>query len=364
VSRVVQFRRVAEAIIKDLRKHAHEPGYKLPNVRDLAKKYDVSVFTLSKALDILETRGVIEKKWAVGCFLSSKAQRELQKDFKPTIGILLNSYKVPSTGWSEMMLQAVLEEIKAAGGEPSYVSWRPNAKIDPEVDGLLVPSTDFDTGKKDDGGESIGTWVRAHANSQFPIVTLDFDIPEAASVQIDNTGGMYQLAKYLVQLGHREIAYLGTRNSTTSDERLTGLRKALSEAGLEHSDELVWITTPSPWYAKREFPIRYAVRRFSAVCCFEDLSAAGVILAAREMGLNVPGDLSVAGFGNLPMGELAALPLTTLDVSPRELARQAVRLLVEMIRSGQFQPAKIRVPTQLLVRQSTGPVKAVTPAKA
>src|ERR1041385_8224213 len=162
MSRVVQFRRVAEAIIKDLRKHVHEPGYKLPNVRDLAKKYDVSVFTLSKALDILETRGVIEKKWAVGCFLSSKAQRELQKDFKPTIGILLNSYKVPSTGWSEMMLQAVLEEIKAAGGEPSYVSWRPNAKIDAEVDGLLVPSFDFETGK-DDPTQSIDAWVRSHA---------------------------------------------------------------------------------------------------------------------------------------------------------------------------------------------------------
>ena len=361
MSRVVQFRRVAEAITKDLRKHAHEAGYKLPNVRDLAKKYDVSVFTMSKALDILETRGVIEKKWAVGCFISSKAQRELQKDFKPTIGILLNSYTAPTNGWSQMMLEAALDAIKAAGAEPAYVSWRPNAKLDPGIDALLVPSV-FDESQTE-SAQTVEAWLKAHANSQFPIVTLDFDLPDTASVQIDNSGGLYQLARYLIQLGHREIAYLGTKNSSTSDERLAGLRKALAEVGHEHSDELVWLTTPSPWYAKREFPTRYAMRRFTAVCCFEDLSAAGVILAAREMGLRVPQDLSVAGFGNLPMGELAALPLTTLDVDTKELARQSVRLLIEMIRNSQFQPTKIRVATQLLVRQSTGPAHVTAAAK-
>ncbi len=356
MSRVVQFRRVAESLIKDLRKHAHQAGYKLANVRDLAKKYDVSVFTMSKALDILETRGVIEKKWAVGCFLSSKAQRELQKDFKPTIGILLNSYTTTPSGWDQLMLEAALDAIKSAGAEPVYVSWRPNARLDPEVDGLLVPAFNTDAGRG--SNQTIEAWLNEHASSQFPIVTLDFDAPETASVQIDNFGGMYQVAKYLVQLGHREIAYLGVPNSINSDERLAGLRKALAEAGVEHSDELVWLTTPSPWYAKREFPLRYAARRFTAVCCFEDLSAAGVILAAREAGINVPGELSVAGFGNLPMGELAALPLTTLDVNPKELARQSVQLLIAMIRSGKYQPAKVRVASQLLVRQSTAPANA------
>jgi len=74
------------------------------------------------------------------------------------------------------------------------------------------------------------------------------------------------------------------------------------------------------------------------------------------MGLGVPEDLSIAGFGNLTLGEFAALPLTTVDVHREELTGRAVHLLIEMIRTGETRAAKLRVPGELIVRESTGPI--------
>jgi DNA-binding LacI/PurR family transcriptional regulator len=118
---------------------------------------------------------------------------------------------------------------------------------------------------------------------------------------------------------------------------------------------MVWHGPSKAKEAMIEFPARYARKPFTAVCCFEDLAAAGIVRAALDMGMKIPDDLSISGFGNLSLGEFAALPVTTVDARQTELAQQAVRLLIEMIRTGKSVPARIRVAPQLLVKQTTGP---------
>ena len=359
MGRQAKYRQVADSVLAGLRREGAGPGYKLPNVRDLARTHGTSVFTVTKALDLLEARGIVDRRWAVGCFLSRKGLRELRDSFSPAIGILLHPHRVLGDGWTQGLLSALLDAIRAAGAQPVYASWTPDMELPARLDGLVADPTPVFEAPEFAGTPSAMGWLRKVAASGFPVVTVDFHIPEAAAVEIDNAGGAYQLGRYLVQLGHREICYRGEPGWANSDERLAGLRKALAEAGIPHDDSLVWQGPAKPREAMREFPARYASRPFSAVCCFEDLAAAGIVRAALDMGLRIPEDLSVAGFGNLTLGEFAALPVTTVDVQQGELARQAVRLLFEMVRTGKSSPARVRVPAQLLVKQTTGPLAPI-----
>lgn len=362
MSERAQYRRVAEAISTDLRAQEREPGFKLPNVRELAKTYTVSSFTISKALELLEAGGMIERRWAVGCFLKKPAPRRAGKDKPPTIGILLDPRRLPSQGWNFALLEGTIAAIQAQGATPVFVSWREDLALDADVDGLLAWSEVLDEGQAPERGKQLAHWLRALAARRFPVVTMDFDVPGVSSVQIDNAGGAAQAARYLVHLGHRRIAYAGVARNGNSEERLAGLRGVLAAEGIPHGDDLVWLTRPSPKTSHQLFPAFRAGRSFTAICCFEDYAATGIVRAARELGLRVPGGLSVIGYGNLPVGEFAVMPLTTVDVNPRELTGQAVRLLGEMLGSDEARVVKLKVPGQLLVRESSGPPLAPVPA--
>jgi LacI family transcriptional regulator len=252
-----------------------------------------------------------------------------------------------------------LESIRTAGAEARYVSWRDDITPGAEADGLVLLSQMLEADELNPNPR-LQAWVKTAAASGFPMVSVDCDAPGIASVQIDNVGESARLARYLIQLGHRRIAYLGIGDAPVSVERLAGLRMALAEAGIEHDDNLVWTTRPSVHTAFQRFKSFREGRDFSAICCFEDGSACGVVRAALEMGLRVPGDLSVAGFGNLEMGEFATLPLTTIDVRPSNLAARAIEILNEAIRthlspqSSKLAPSKLRISGELIVRATTG----------
>ncbi|MCZ7646755.1 MAG: GntR family transcriptional regulator [Planctomycetota bacterium] len=352
-----QYQQVADSLATSFKERGWRPGQQLPSVRELARTHGVSVFTVSKALKLLAVQGVVERRWGVGCFLSSKFHPARPPRREPVVGILLDPQRVPGSGWSQTLLEGFLAGIASEGARAKYVSWEPGLTVGPEIDGLLVGSY-LPSGDARANWERIAAWLRMPIAGRFPVVCADFDFPGGDSVQIDNAGALAQAARYLVQLGHREIAYLSAPNSRTSKERLEGLREALREHGLAHDERLVWRITPSPHISYEQFPAFHAARQFTAICCYEDLSACGVIKAARERGLRVPEDLSVVGCGNLPLGEFANVPLTTLDVRTPALTKRAVRLLLDRIRGGGGEAEKIRVPAELIVRGSTGPCGA------
>jgi DNA-binding LacI/PurR family transcriptional regulator len=353
----IQYKHISDAIAAQFQRQGILPGAKLPSVREIAKEHGVSIFTISKALKQLETRGVIERRWGVGCFLTERGMRARQSKRTPTFGILLVPERPPSQNdsWTVNIMQGLLECIQKMGVVVKYVSWRPDLIPGAEADALIVPSQAVEN-EAGLHNPAMDEWLKNAALSGYPIVVVDCDAPQVSSVQIDNAGEEARAVRYLLDLGHRRIAYLGIPNTATSEERLAGLRSALAASGIQHEDDLVWITRPSVHTAYQKFPAYHSGRHFTAMCCFEDGSACGVVRAAREMGLRIPGDLSVVGFGNGSMGEFAVMPLTTIDIRPKELASRAVELLQETIESGTSQPTKIRVTGELIVRATTGPV--------
>ncbi len=182
---------------------------------------------------------------------------------------------------------------------------------------------------------------------------------QASLVDIDNVEAARAATRHLLADGHRAIVHFaGPPYSSHSEERARGVRLAFSEsrrafedAGVVHAGDAL------------EDGYRAALERFgeagdrpTAVVCYNDLVALGVVRALRELGLRVPEDVSVMGFDDLDILDYLSPALSTVHVPKREMGERAARLLIEQIESrGHAQPERITLPVELKLRGSTAP---------
>lgn len=177
----------------------------------------------------------------------------------------------------------------------------------------------------------------------------------ADSVRPENRDGAAELARALLGMGHREFGVLtGPRMLTTVVDRLEGFRDALGEAGVrvpEHHIVEAPFTRDGGHAAMAEL-IR---RRTGATCVFAvtDVMAIGALTAAREAGLSVPDDISLAGFDDIPVVRDLTPPLTTVALPLEHLGEKAMELAMRADRG--LRSRVVRVPGEVVVRASTAP---------
>ncbi|MGW5650524.1 LacI family DNA-binding transcriptional regulator [Streptomyces humi] len=172
-------------------------------------------------------------------------------------------------------------------------------------------------------------------------------------VDYDNRGGAFQAVSHLLASGHRRILFLGGESDLSSaEERRSGYLDALRAHGADPVEELdtEGAYTRASGYARTRDALRERVE-FTAVFAATDMLALGAIAALREAGLDVPADVSVVGFDDVPFAADLTPPLTTVRVPYEELGRTAVRLALERgdSRNGD---QRVMLGTQLVIRQS------------
>ena len=181
-----------------------------------------------------------------------------------------------------------------------------------------------------------------------------FPIP---AVREDPDAGIRATLRHLVDLGHRRIAYVSGRpNMTHSVERENSWRAGLRELGLEPGPVVPGEFTYLGGAAAASILLDSADPP-TAVMCANDLSAIGLIAQAQHLGVDVPGQLSVAGFDDIRLGTYVRPSLTTVHTSPRTLGRESGRMLVDLIEEGVVDD--VRIPdAEMIVRDSTGRARA------
>lgn len=170
----------------------------------------------------------------------------------------------------------------------------------------------------------------------------------------DDVAGAADLARFLVGLGHRRIAFLGAEESRTTELRYAGLRAVLSATGVTDGDEFcvrVAGYREEDGYAATIELIRRNVG-FTALVAFNDVMAMGALNALEDQGLHVPERVSVAGFDDT-VSRYTRPKLTTVAYPIGELGRAALTRLIERIRGLDAPPELFRLPTALVVRDST-----------
>ncbi len=338
---------------------------KAVTIRDVANKAGVSVTTVSRVLngkdDISEAtlKKVLAVVQELG-YASSLAARGMRSHRTHLIGLILHD--VASLYSQEIMSgvnQAIakidkdliiytsggLDRENVAQHERYYVSLL-NGSI---TDGAIVVTP-------------TATQFTTHA----PLVIIDpnNESPDYPAIIATNQEGALAAMSYLTDLGHRRIGHIaGEMKLISANQRLQGYKDGLAATGIPLNEDLIEMgdyTTETAVICARK--LLSLPERPTAIFAANDVSAIGVYQAARELGLQIPGDLSVIGFDNLREAAQLNPPLTTIDQSLEKMGIIATEMLVELVKgkSIPIDPAEeghlYKIPTQLVIRDSCAPV--------
>jgi DNA-binding LacI/PurR family transcriptional regulator len=185
------------------------------------------------------------------------------------------------------------------------------------------------------------------------------------SVLIDNARSMESAVDYLADLGHKDIGYLtfSFDNQTTARKRYEGYLSGLKKNNLEYNPDRVIIddsirlnefagsynTVKNMLSGKDDLP--------TAFVTLADYLAIGLIKALKEMGYDIPGDISVIGFNNEVVSQFSEPPLTSVKQPKKLMGKKAMDLLLDMVEGKEVKEKNIILPTEIIERESVGAVK-------
>ena len=195
------------------------------------------------------------------------------------------------------------------------------------------------------------------------LVTWAFDRTQSRpSIGFDNRLAMREMAREVLRLGHRRLALISADVSSNdrAAARLEGICEALREAGLNEGDLAVIETQYGIETGAIAFEtLMRAPAQPTVVFCGNDVLAVGALGQAREMGFDVPGDVSIVGFDDIELAQVAYPKLTTVHVPHREMGRHAARALIDAVQTGrQIESRELNVGLRL--RDSLGPVPKIS----
>jgi DNA-binding LacI/PurR family transcriptional regulator len=201
---------------------------------------------------------------------------------------------------------------------------------------------------------------RRLSRQQIPFVVVDTDSATTASVPTvgsNNWNGGLLAARHLLQLGHRRIAVIsGPRDVLCSQARVAGFSFGHDEAGLTVDPGLVRYGN---FYIDAGYQhgteLLSCADRPTAIFAGSDMQAMGVLRAARRLGIEVPAELSVVGYDNLPLSAWTDPALTTVNQPLQDMAGAAARMVLDLARGIEPASTRIDLVTELVLRESTAP---------
>lgn len=194
----------------------------------------------------------------------------------------------------------------------------------------------------------------------IPLVLLSWNTAgEAdANLVVDLASGIYNTAKYLLAQGHTKIGYVGApKSSTTSQEKQHGYVRALMEANLPVDQELIYhgpYDSMTGYQAAKKFWNQST--RPTSIITEADIFAVGCIKYCHQKQIQIPQQMAVTGFDDIPMAAMYQPPITTMRIPIEQMAADAVRALCRLLDEGKNgDPIDMRYETELQIRRSTDP---------
>ncbi len=179
--------------------------------------------------------------------------------------------------------------------------------------------------------------------------------PSVDVVRTADARGIGRVVDHLVELGHRRISHLSGGSGTIPNDRKSGYMRAMKRHGLADAIDIIDgdFTEHAGILAARELLGRR--KRPTAVCAANDRSAIGLLDELRRSGIDVPGDIAVAGYDDSMLAQLTHIDLTTVSQEPRQQADRAVRAVVERLDEGRRERLDVLLEPRLVIRHTTVP---------
>ncbi|MEI7847020.1 MAG: LacI family DNA-binding transcriptional regulator [Chloroflexota bacterium] len=332
------------------------PANKAPTIYDVANLAGVSITTVSRVLNtpnkvISETREKVLASIDKLGFVPKADARARAMQQTGRIGVITPFFTAPSfiqrlRGIAETLspknYELVIYTVDSINHLQGYLASLP---LTSNLDGIIILSLQVDD-----------TEVRRLLDHQFPTVLVEYPHPKLSCVEIDDVQGGRMAATYLLEKGHRRIAFLGDTDLPEYaihpvNLRLTGFRQILDEAGIELPDMFVRL---APYSQEQTRQVSRELLNLpkppTAIFSATDFQALGILKAARQLNISVPEQLAVIGFDDLDMAEYA--DLTTICQHLDESGRLAVEILLTQFESPSRPIRHVKIPLTLIERKT------------
>ena len=308
-------------------------------IRELSKRCGLSISTVSKALngytDISEAtrEAVTHAAKEIGYYPNSHA-RALKTKRSYNLGVLFVDDR--QSGLTHSFFSFVLESFKKEaernGYDITFISHNMGESTMTylehchyrEVDGVCIACINF-----------LEPEVTQLVNSELPIVTIDHLFNNRTCIQSNNITGVQMLVEHAYSKGHRKIAYIHGPKSAVTDTRLGSFYRTANALQIDVPDAYVdecEYNEPASVYCATKRMLSQKDRPTCLLIC-DDYAALGAYEAASDLGLQIPKDISIAGYDGIPMMQLMKPRLTTVRQDTNRIGAEAARRLVMLIES-------------------------------
>ena len=328
----------------------------MPTIYQVAERAGVSLSTVSRVLNgkasvnkVLKER--VEKAVKELNYRPNSVARSLANNRTDSVGVLVPELNAPFFG---DLMQAVESTLRAADKHVIISVGRNCLETEKDAVEFLV-SRNCDALIMH--AEALSDEYLLELNqSKLPVALVNRQVeglPEACT-SLDNEKGGYLATRHLLELGHKDIAYIsGPTDKCDASLRLEGHKRALSEAGLPINPQLIFNGDYSEEDGKigllelmaRDVP-------FTALVCANDWMASGAISCARDLGMSLPHDLSVVGFDDVVFAHHVFPRLTTVSNPIAEMAEMSAKYILNKV-YGQANNVQLYFEPSLVVREST-----------
>jgi DNA-binding LacI/PurR family transcriptional regulator len=332
------------------------------SIKDIARAADVSHSTVSRALSDSPLVSAATKErirhLARQMGYSPHAQaRSLVMGRTLTIGVVVTTITDP-------FIAEIVQAIESTALDHGYSVILASSMSEPDrelaavemlhskrVDGVIVTSS------------RVGSLYQEHLQRfGVPVVLINsrrLGGPYTFSVAVNNRHGGSLATRHLIELAHDRIAYVtGPAGHSDDLERLAGYQQALGEAGIGFDARLVVRGTGLQDGGMDALPVLMALEEPpSAIFCYNDMTAIGLVHAARQAGVDVPRELAVVGFDDIPLASYVSPPLTTIAQPKTQMGRRAIEMVLALMGSGDpdnSDVSNVVVEGRLVIRSSSG----------
>lgn len=302
-----------------------------------------------------ETRRRVEEAIAALGYFPNTIARSLRSDQSNTLGLIIPTMTDPEYAQIAQDFQLICHregylvvfctsERNVADEEQAIGMLRNH-----QVDGVAILPT-----------QDSPAILRPLLFAGIPTVVIDRYLPNAHSITVDDLEGGRIGTQHLLALGHRRIGILLQNiERTTGSERLLGYSQALADAHVAHDEQLVAssiVTTNDAYHAM--WRLLRLPQRPTAILTDNHTISLGAMRALYEAGLRIPDDISVVGYGDLPLAATFAPPLTTVQCSPYTLGEMAAQTVLRLAARHDSASASASIlPVALVQRSSTAPLR-------
>ena len=339
------------------------------DIRTIAQLAKVSIATVSRTINRVSTVNpeLAKRVWAVieqFDFVPNTQARALVSGRSKLFGLLVSEITNPFfpeliQGFEDIAVENGYEIlVSSTNHDPARMSHCIRRMLERKVEGVAIMTFGIEQPLLDQ-----------LAKRRVPLVFIDVgpDRPGVSVLKVDYYHGIRQAVQHLASLGHRNIAFVsGPMRLHSAQSRLAAFTRSIRDCGIA-SDATRIIegdhTLEGGGRAMEELLAHE--KTATAVICSNDMTAIGVLHKLYRTGLRVPDDISVIGFDDIHLAEVTMPPLTTVQMSRFEIAKAAFGALRAHVESmnGSACKREYDIPTELIVRESTGTPRSAVPSK-